>query len=174
MYQAVWAQRMSRASDFVVCWSVWLSSGEWEAPQQNAADMRHILLVLPFLLPDLVLPEVQEYNRQNPREPLVDSSSDAIASEVTLLLSIWYRLFRRCYPPKVVDDIKELHELGYWYLKCSKYIWMYLIIVMMVWIFLHFSAIPVLGFCAATLKSVLIVWPRTFVVKEINTSDDLC
>jgi hypothetical protein len=65
----------------------------------TASDMRHIpiLLVLPFLLPDLLLTEVQVYNRQNPREePLVDSSFDVI--EVTLLLSTWYRLFRRRNP----------------------------------------------------------------------------
>jgi hypothetical protein len=80
------------------------------------ADMRQILLVLPFLLPDLVLPEVEEYNRQNPREkPLVDQSSDVI--DVTLLLLTWYRLFRLCDPPKDVVDLKELQELGGWYLK---------------------------------------------------------
>ncbi len=94
----------------------------------GASDMRHILLLLPFLLPDLVLPEVQECNRQNPREePLVDPSSDVI--EVTLLLSTWYRLFRRCDPPKDEDDLKELQELGDWYLKTSKYIWIHLIII---------------------------------------------
>ncbi len=54
--------------------------------KDRASYMRHILLVLPFLLPDLVLPEVQEYNRQDPREePLVDPSSNVI--EVTLKMS---------------------------------------------------------------------------------------
>ncbi len=87
----------------------------------RAADMRQILHVLPFLLPDLLLPEMQEYNRQNPREePLVDPSSDVI--EVTLLLSTWYRLFRRCDPPKHEYDLKELQELGDWYLRTAKYI----------------------------------------------------
>jgi hypothetical protein len=66
----------------------------------RAADMRHILLVLPFLLPDLLLPEVQEYNRQNPREePLVDPSSDVI--DVTPLLSRRYRLFHRVIRPRM-------------------------------------------------------------------------
>ncbi len=84
--------------------------------------MRHILLVLPFLLPDLLLPEVQEYNRQNPREEtLVDPSPSSDVIEVTLLLSTWYRLFRRCYPAKDEDDLKELQELEDWYLKTSKY-----------------------------------------------------
>ncbi len=75
----------------------------------RSADMRHIQLVLPFLRPDLVLPEVEEYNRQNPREePLVDPSSDEI--DATLLLLTWLRLFRRCDPPKQLDGLKELQE----------------------------------------------------------------
>ena len=83
--------------------------------------MRHILLVLPFLLPDLVRPEVEEYNRLpvNPAaEPLVDPSSDCI--DVTLLLLIWYRLFRRCDPPKDEEDINELQELAHRYLNFSE------------------------------------------------------
>ncbi len=64
----------------------------------------------------LVLPEVEEYSRQNPREePLVDPSSEVF--EVTLLLLTWYRLFRRCDQAK---DVKELQELGD--LKKSKYL----------------------------------------------------
>jgi hypothetical protein len=83
--------------------------------------MHHILLVLPFLPSDLLLPEVQEYNRQNPiEEPLVDPSSDVI--EVTLLLSTWYHLFRLCDPPKDEDDLKEIQELGDRYLKFSNFI----------------------------------------------------
>ncbi len=85
----------------------------------RASDMRHILLVLPFLLHELVRPEVEEYNRLNPaEEPLVDPSSDCI--DVTLLLLTWYRLFRRCDPPKDEEDIKELQELAHWYLNLSK------------------------------------------------------
>lgn len=85
----------------------------------RASDMRHILLVLPFLLHDLVRPEVEEYNRLNPaEEPLVDPSSDCI--DVTLLLLTWYRLFRRCDPPKDEEDINELQELAHWYLNLSK------------------------------------------------------
>jgi len=85
----------------------------------RASDMRHILLVLPFLLHDLLRPEVEEYNRLNPAdEPLVDPSSDCI--DVTLLLLTWYRLFRRCDPPKDEEDINELQELAHWYLNLSK------------------------------------------------------
>ena len=87
----------------------------------RASDMRHILLVLPFLLPDLVGPEVEEYNRLNPaEEPLVDPSSDCI--DVTLLLLTWYRLFRRSAPAKDEDDIQELQELAHWYLITPEYV----------------------------------------------------
>ena len=81
--------------------------------------MRHILLVLPFLLPDLVRLEVEEYNRLNPaEEPLVDPSSDCI--DVTLLLLTWYRLFRRCDPPKDEEDIIVLQEMAHRYLILSE------------------------------------------------------
>jgi hypothetical protein len=85
----------------------------------RASDMRHILLVLPFLLHDLVRPEVEGYNRLHPaEEPLIDPSSDCI--DVILLLLTWYRLFRRCDSPKDEKDIKELQELAHKYLNLSK------------------------------------------------------
>ena len=40
--------------------------------------------------------------------------------DVTLLLLTWYRLFRRCDPPKDEEDINELQELAHWYLNLSK------------------------------------------------------
>jgi hypothetical protein len=81
--------------------------------------MRHILLVLPFLLHELLRPEVEEYNRLHPaEEPLVDPSSDCI--DVTLLLLTWYRLFRRSDPPKDEEDINELQELAHRYLNLSE------------------------------------------------------
>ncbi len=83
--------------------------------------MRHILLVMPFLLPDLVRPEVEEYNRLpvNPAaEPFVDPSSDCI--DVTLLLLTWYRLFRRCDPTKDEEDINELQEVSHRCLNLSE------------------------------------------------------
>ncbi len=83
----------------------------------RASDLRYILLVLPFLLHDLVRPEVEEYNRLN-SALLVDPSSDCI--DVTLLLLTWYRLFCRCDPPKDEEDINELQELAHWYLNLSK------------------------------------------------------
>jgi hypothetical protein len=62
-----------------------------------------------------------QYSRQNPREqPLADPSSDII--EVTLLLLTWHHLFHWCDPRKDVDDLKELQQLGDWYLNFFKYI----------------------------------------------------
>ncbi len=81
--------------------------------------MRHMLLVLPFLMHDRVRPEVEEYNRLNPaKEPLVDPSSDCI--DVTLLLLTWYHLFRRSDPPNDKEDINELQELTHRYLNLSE------------------------------------------------------
>jgi hypothetical protein len=70
--------------------------------------MRHILLVLPYLLHDLLRPEVDAYNAEkHPNdEPVVDPSSELV--EVTVLLQTWYRGFRRCDPPKDEEDLKEL------------------------------------------------------------------
>ena len=69
--------------------------------------MRHILLVLPFLLHDLVRAEVEEYNTNHPMDnPVIDPTTEMI--EVTMLLVTWYRLFHKCDPPKDEEDIKEL------------------------------------------------------------------
>ena len=79
----------------------------------RAQDMRHLLLVLPFLLHDLLRPEVEAYNAQyRDRQPLVDPSSELI--EVTQLLLTWYRLFRRSDPAKDEEDIKELKQASDW------------------------------------------------------------
>jgi hypothetical protein len=72
--------------------------------------MRHILLVLPYLLHDLLRPEVDAYNaaQHSNEEPVVDPSSELV--EVTVLLQQWYRGFRRCDPPKDEEDLKELDK----------------------------------------------------------------
>jgi hypothetical protein len=72
--------------------------------------MRHILLVLPYLLHDLLRPEVDAYNAEQHfnEEPVVDPSSELV--EVTVLLQTWYRGFRRCDPPKDEEDLKELDK----------------------------------------------------------------
>ena len=77
--------------------------------------MRHILLVLPFLLHDLLRPEVEAHNAQNAQaDHVVDPSAELI--EVVLTLLTWYHLFRRRSPPKDEDGIKELTRLAHRYL----------------------------------------------------------
>jgi hypothetical protein len=87
----------------------------------RAQDMRHILLVLPFLLHDLVREEVEDYNSKHQEcQALVDPSSELI--DVTLSLLTWYRLFRRSEPAKDDEDLRELKELGDRYLNTPEYI----------------------------------------------------
>ena len=84
-------------------------------PKVRASDMRHILLVLPFLLHDLLRPEVEAHNAQNAQaDHVVDPSAELI--EVVLTLLTWYHLFRRRSPPKDEDGIKELTRLAHRYL----------------------------------------------------------
>ena len=45
-------------------------------PGGRAMDMRHILLLLPFLLPNLLKGEVEEYNHLNPFAPISDPSDE--------------------------------------------------------------------------------------------------
>ncbi len=73
-------------------------------------DMRHVLLILPFLLHGLLTEEVEEYNRINPLVRIVDPSPMMV--EVTIMLLSWYRLYRRKFPAKDEDDIKDLSSLG--------------------------------------------------------------
>ena len=84
-------------------------------PKVRAADMRHILLVLPFLLHDLLRPEVEAYNaHQAPKDHVSDPSAECISVVHTFLT--WYHLSRRRNPPKDEDDIKELTNLARRYL----------------------------------------------------------
>ena len=73
-------------------------------------DMRHVLLILPFLLHGLLTEEVEEYNRINPLVRIVDPSPMMV--EITIMLLSWYRLYRRKFPAKDEDDIKDLSSLG--------------------------------------------------------------
>ena len=79
----------------------------------RAVDMRHILLVLPFLLHNLLEEEVEEYNRQNPFDPITDPSDECIG--IVLVFIDWYHMYRRRFPPKDEVDIQVLQakSLGY-------------------------------------------------------------
>jgi hypothetical protein len=76
----------------------------------RAMDMRHILLLLPFLLPDLLKEEVEEYNQSNVFEPISDPSDECIG--IVLLFLSWYNLYRRRYPPKDELDIIAFQKLS--------------------------------------------------------------
>ena len=87
-------------------------------PKVRAADMRHVLLVLPFLLHDLLRLEVEAHNRKNaPADHVVDPSAEVIGVVNTLLT--WYRLFRRRSPAKDEEDLKRLTALSKRYLISS-------------------------------------------------------
>ena len=79
-------------------------------PKVRAIDMRHILLLLPFLLDGLVADEVLEHNRAHPSNPILDPSNELIG--ITMLFIQWYNLYRRRYPPKDEVDIQHLTVLG--------------------------------------------------------------
>jgi hypothetical protein len=80
-------------------------------PKVRAVDMRHILILLPFLLDGLLADEVREHNRCHPLNLVVDPSSELIG--ITLVLLQWYNLYRRRYPPKDEVDIQDLTALGH-------------------------------------------------------------
>ena len=83
-------------------------------PPRAPADMRHVLLVLPFLLHDLLRPEFEAHNRQNPQaDHVVDPSAELIGVVLTLLT--WYRLVRRRSPAKDEVDLKRVTCLGHRY-----------------------------------------------------------
>ncbi len=75
---------------------------------QTTSDMRHILLVLPFLVHDLLDDEVREYNDENPFDPTEDPSDECIG--IALLFLKWYNLFRRRFPSNDELDILAIWE----------------------------------------------------------------
>ncbi len=79
-------------------------------PKVRAVDMRHISLLLPFLLDGLLADEVLEHNRLHPLNPALDPSSEFVG--ITLIFIQWYNLYRRRYPPKDEVDIQDLTTLG--------------------------------------------------------------
>jgi hypothetical protein len=79
-------------------------------PKVRAIDMRHILLLLPFLLDGLLADEVLEHNRLHPLNPALDPSDELVG--ITLTFIQWYNLYRRRYPPKDEVDIQDLTTLG--------------------------------------------------------------
>ena len=79
-------------------------------PRVRAIDMRHILLLLLFLLDGLLADEVLKHNRSHPLNPVLDPSSELIG--ITILFIEWYNLYRRRFPPKDQVDLQDLTSLG--------------------------------------------------------------
>ena len=80
----------------------------------RASDLRHTLLVLPFLLHDLLRPEIEAHNAQNAHaDHVVDPSPELI--QVVLTFLSWYHLLRRRNPPKDEDDLKQCTVLAHRY-----------------------------------------------------------
>ena len=80
----------------------------------RAVDMRNLLLILPFLLHNLLEEEVEHYNSSHIFDPIVDPSHECIG--MVLLLTDWYMLFRRRFPPKDEVDIQDLQHMSLRYL----------------------------------------------------------
>ena len=90
----------------------------------RATDMRHVLLVLPFLLHDLLADEVAAFNlRYHNSPPVVDPSAELI--EITLQLLSWYHLLRRRTPGKTDRDISDLRTMAEAYLQRCKSVFPY-------------------------------------------------
>ena len=80
-------------------------------PRVRAMDMRHMLIILPFLLEGLLTDEVEEHNAANQFiHRVVDPSSKMV--DITIMLLSWYHLYRRKFPAKDEEDIKDLTTLG--------------------------------------------------------------
>ena len=79
-------------------------------PRVRAIDMRHILILLPFLLDGLLADVVLEHNRENPFNPVLHPSTELIG--ITMLFIQWYNLYRRRFPPKDEVDVQDMTILG--------------------------------------------------------------
>ncbi len=75
-----------------------------------AVNMRNMLLMLPFLLHNLLEQEVEEYNSQNPFNPVTDPSDECIG--IVLSLTEWHHLYRQRFQPKDEVDIQDLQDLS--------------------------------------------------------------
>jgi len=79
-------------------------------PRVRAVDMRHVLLLLLFLLVGLLDDVVLDHKREHPLNPVFDPSNELIG--ITMIFIEWYNLYRRRYPPKDEVDIKILSTLA--------------------------------------------------------------
>ena len=73
-------------------------------------DMRHVLLLMPFLLDGLLTDEVEEYNSANPLGRISDPSPMMV--DITDQFLSWYHLYSRRFPAKDEEDLRDLDALG--------------------------------------------------------------
>ena len=82
----------------------------------RAADYRHLLLLLPFILDNLFSDKVDEFNRSTRQgQPQVIDPSSELVNIANTFLS-WYKLYRRITPAKTLDEIATLQQLSHRYL----------------------------------------------------------
>jgi len=74
----------------------------------RAADVRHLLLLLPFMVHDLFSLEVKEWNADPGNEQIQDPSPEIVA--ICLSLVEWYHLYRR--PAHTTEDVYLLDSLA--------------------------------------------------------------
>ena len=74
----------------------------------RAADVRHLLLLLPFMVHDLFSSEVKAWNAVAGNELIQDPSPEIVA--ICLSLVEWYHLYRR--PGHTMEDAYLLDRLA--------------------------------------------------------------
>ncbi len=85
------------------------------ARHSRKCDYRHLLLLLPFILSNLIREEVQALNsRHRGHNPLIDPFEELIG--VANVFLNWYMLFRRKTPGKTPADITNFRSLSHRYI----------------------------------------------------------
>jgi hypothetical protein len=75
----------------------------------RAVDMRNVLLLMPFVMQDVLLPEVTEWNRKHPESQRVDDPSNQLVDILCDLLE-WYQRFRA--NEHTMESIVDIDERG--------------------------------------------------------------
>jgi hypothetical protein len=75
----------------------------------RAVDVRNVLLLMPFVMQDVLLPEVNRWNSTHSQDDKVEDPSNSLVDILCLLLE-WYQRFRK--PEHSVKNIVDLDERG--------------------------------------------------------------
>jgi hypothetical protein len=76
-----------------------------------ACEIRHLLLLLPFILSNVFRVEVEKHNLRNQGARVVDPSEELV--DVTIVFSPWYKKFRQVVLAKTLTDISILRSLSH-------------------------------------------------------------